>query len=92
MWCSRNIHSSLKWKHIIGVGMIAGIGFTMSLFITNLAFSSPDMVKVSKISILIASFIAGLIGVLILLLTSQTKENNKNAKILEKTGKGGNMS
>ena len=86
------IHSSLKWKHIIGVGMIAGIGFTMSLFITNLAFSSPDMVKVSKISILIASFIAGLIGVLILLLTSQTKENNKNAKILEKTGKGGNMS
>ena len=50
------------------------------------------MVKVTKISILIASFIAGLIGVLILLLTSQTKENNKNAKILEKTGKGGNMS
>lgn len=46
------LHTSLRWKHIIGMGMIADIGFTMSLFITNLAFSDADMVKVSKISIL----------------------------------------
>ena len=60
------LHWSLRWKHIIGMGMIAGIGFTMSLFITNLAFSAPEAVKISKISILIASFIAAVIGVMIL--------------------------
>lgn len=49
--------------------MIAGIGFTMSLFITNLAFTDPELVKVSKISILIASLIAAVGGVTTLLFT-----------------------
>ena len=61
------LHNSLRWHHVIGMGMIAGIGFTMSLFITNLAFTDPEMVKVSKISILIASLVAALGGILILL-------------------------
>ncbi|WP_375580149.1 Na+/H+ antiporter NhaA [Marivirga tractuosa] len=63
------LHFSLRWRHIIGMGMIAGIGFTMSLFITNLAFSDPELVKVSKISILIASLIAALVGITTLLFT-----------------------
>ena len=62
------LHISLRWRHIIGLGLIAGIGFTMSLFITNLAFSDPELVKVSKISILIASLIAALGGVVTLLI------------------------
>lgn len=82
-----SIHSSLKWKHILGVGMIAGIGFTMSLFITNLAFTNPELVKVSKISILIASSIAALIGVLILFLSSPVQQKNKNIKTLHRNGK-----
>ena len=55
----------LKWKNIIGAGMLGGIGFTMSIFITLLAF--PDKTEViteSKIAILIASFIAGTLGFL----------------------------
>lgn len=57
---------NLNLRHILGMGFIAGIGFTMSLFITNLAFSAPQLVQVAKISILSASLLAGLIGVLVL--------------------------
>ncbi len=54
----------LKWRQIIGLGLLGGIGFTMSIFITLLAFDQPDTISHSKISILIASSIAGCIGFL----------------------------
>jgi NhaA family Na+:H+ antiporter len=54
----------LKWKHIIGAGFLAGIGFTMSIFISLLAFLDENLINSSKLSILIASFIAGVIGLL----------------------------
>lgn len=56
----------LKWKDILGAGMLGGIGFTMSFFITLLAFKNDgeDIITYSKIAILIASFIAGAIGFL----------------------------
>jgi Na+:H+ antiporter, NhaA family len=56
----------VNWKHIIAVGFLSGIGFTMSIFITILAFNDPDMVQGSKISILISSLMAGAAGFLIL--------------------------
>lgn len=52
----------LKWKHLIGVGMLAGIGFTMSIFITLLAYSDSLIISESKISILLASLISGTLG------------------------------
>lgn len=54
----------LKWKQIIGVGLLAGIGFTMSIFITLLAFDNPELITQSKIAILIASLVAGTLGYL----------------------------
>ena len=54
--------TDLKWKNIIGAGFLGGIGFTMSIFITLLAFENADIVNNSKIAILIASLIAGAIG------------------------------
>jgi NhaA family Na+:H+ antiporter len=56
----------LKWKTIIGAGMLGGIGFTMSIFITLLAFKNDgeEVITYSKIAILIASFIAGTLGFL----------------------------
>jgi NhaA family Na+:H+ antiporter len=56
----------LKWKTIIGAGMLGGIGFTMSIFITLLAFKNDgaEIITYSKIAILIASFIAGTCGFL----------------------------
>ena len=70
------LHTTLNWKHIIGIGMIAGIGFTMSLFITNLAFNDQELIKISKISILIASLLAAIGGAVILLLTSNKGKKN----------------
>ena len=56
--------ADLKWKNILGAGMLGGIGFTMSIFITLLAFENTEMVNNSKIAILIASVIAGICGLL----------------------------
>ncbi len=57
----------LTWMHIVGAGLLAGIGFTMSIFITNLAFAnSASVVNASKMAILAASLLAGTIGFLVL--------------------------
>jgi NhaA family Na+:H+ antiporter len=50
------------WKQMAGIGMLAGIGFTMSIFITTLAFKNPSIQNLAKISILAASLISGLMG------------------------------
>ncbi|MEQ1603806.1 MAG: Na+/H+ antiporter NhaA [Pyrinomonadaceae bacterium] len=53
----------LNWKHIFGAGLLGGIGFTMSIFITNLAFAAnPLETNGSKMAILLASMTAGTIG------------------------------
>ncbi|HEX5990994.1 MAG TPA: Na+/H+ antiporter NhaA [Thermomicrobiales bacterium] len=52
----------LSWRHILGVGALAGIGFTMSLFITNLAFGGTELLSTAKLGILAASVVAGLLG------------------------------
>ena len=54
----------LKWKQVIGIGLLGGIGFTMSIFITMLAFDQPDQITQCKIAILLASFAAGTFGLL----------------------------
>lgn len=59
----------LKWKNMIGVGLLGGIGFTMSIFITLLAFNDSAVINNSKIAILVASFIAAILGYFILKLT-----------------------
>jgi len=53
----------MRWRHVFGAGLLGGIGFTMSIFIANLAFTGQtDVINSSKIAILLASLIAGLIG------------------------------
>ncbi len=72
----------LKWaafpegitrRHLIGAGFLAGIGFTMSLFISQLAFENPLYIEAAKIGILLASLTAGTIGYLII--SSSSKSN-----------------
>jgi NhaA family Na+:H+ antiporter len=60
------LSSDLSWGHIIGAGFLGGIGFTMSIFITLLAFSNPETIQSTKISILLSSLLAGVTGFLIL--------------------------
>jgi NhaA family Na+:H+ antiporter len=57
-----DLPEGLGSKHILGLGLIAGIGFTMSIFIANLAFGGNVQVEQAKIGILLASLIAGAIG------------------------------
>ena len=52
--------------HVVGLASIAGIGFTVSLFITNLAFDDPAVIDEAKLGILAASILAAIIGVLVL--------------------------
>lgn len=53
---------NLNWKYIFGVGLLGGIGFTMSIFITLLAFDDQNIINNSKLVILIASLTAGILG------------------------------
>jgi len=64
-----SLPSGVTWRHITGAGFLAGIGFTMAIFIANLAYkgpSAPSDLEHAKIGILIASFGASVIGLLIL--------------------------
>ena len=56
----------VNWQHIIGASFLAGIGFTMSIFIALLAFNDESIVQSSKIAVLFTSLIAGIVGYLIL--------------------------
>ena len=66
-WCA--LPKGMPWKELFGAGLLGGIGFTMSLFITLLAFTDPQAVFQSKIAILVASLAAGTMGYLYLHLT-----------------------
>ena len=57
----------VSWRQIVGVGMLGGIGFTMSLFIANLAFGTASPLEMAKVSILAASVISGIAGALVLM-------------------------
>lgn len=57
-----SLPKGVEWKHIYGVGFLAAIGFTMSLFITELAFVNEEFLVQAKMGILSASLLAGIIG------------------------------
>ena len=55
--------ADLRWPHIMGAGLLGGIGFTMSIFITNLAFAGDAAtINEAKMAILLASLSAGVLG------------------------------
>jgi len=56
----------VSWKKIYAASVLAGIGFTMSLFIANLAFSSEELLNISKVGILTGSLLSGIVGFIIL--------------------------
>jgi NhaA family Na+:H+ antiporter len=69
----------LQWRHIVGAGMLGGIGFTMSIFITNLAFAgNAEIISASKMAIFLASLTAGAIGFLWLRLLSKPEVTDSN--------------
>ncbi|MGI8470098.1 MAG: Na+/H+ antiporter NhaA [Pyrinomonadaceae bacterium] len=74
----------LNWKHIFGAGILGGIGFTMSIFITNLAFAGNAIqINGSKIAILLASLTAGTTGFLWLKFCRKPEESDEDIDAMD---------
>ncbi len=56
----------MSWRQLYGLGFLAGIGFTMSIFISDLAFSDDQYIQIAKVGIFAASFLSAVAGILIL--------------------------
>jgi NhaA family Na+:H+ antiporter len=61
-----DLPNEVTWKQLYGISVLAGIGFTMSLFIASLAFSDPTLLAQAKIGVLMASLLSGAIGYILL--------------------------
>jgi NhaA family Na+:H+ antiporter len=57
---------AIAWKHVIGVGLLGGIGFTISLFVAELAFEDRAIADAARVGILFGSIIAGVVGYFVL--------------------------
>jgi Na+:H+ antiporter, NhaA family len=69
----------VNWKHMFGVSILGGIGFTMSIFICNLSFTNQEYINLGKLSIFISSAVAAILGLLFLYFsTSKTNEVSDN--------------
>jgi NhaA family Na+:H+ antiporter len=55
--------AEVRWSHIIGAGMLGGIGFTMSLFVSGLSFTSPELLNYAKLGILSGSILSAVAGI-----------------------------
>ncbi|MGD8477996.1 MAG: Na+/H+ antiporter NhaA, partial [Burkholderiales bacterium] len=69
-----DLPESVSWREICGIGSLAGIGFTMALFIGGLAFPEGELLPVAKIAILGGSLLAGTFGSLLLWTTLLERE------------------
>ncbi len=68
-----SLPAAISLKHLTGAGILAGIGFTMSIFIANLAFKDGDTIQSSKIAVLASSVLASVAGLLWLRITLKEK-------------------
>ncbi len=66
-----SLPQGVNWKNLYGAGMLAGIGFTMSLFIASLAFANPELLDLSKIGVLTGSIISGVFGFIFLKISAK---------------------
>ncbi|RLA37280.1 MAG: sodium:proton antiporter, partial [Gammaproteobacteria bacterium] len=69
-----------RFTQIAGVSLLAGIGFTMSIFVAQLGFGErEDLLLIAKTAILLASFVSGVAGVLWLYLVSEVQDVNQKS-------------
>ena len=77
---------NVNWVHMIGAGILGGVGFTMAIFVANLAFSDPAYIATAKLGILSASALAGIIG--FLFLSAQARAARKKGRVYLATSGG----
>jgi NhaA family Na+:H+ antiporter len=78
--------SRVTWPQLISATCLTGIGFTMSLFISNSAFDNEALLSTAKISILVASLLASTMGATLLLLTTSKRERTTEMDSVQATG------
>ena len=66
--------TNVNWMHMLGASILGGVGFTMAIFVANLAYASPVLIAQAKLAILIASLFAGVIGFAFLFLQAKSAE------------------
>jgi len=74
-----SLPSGIGWKQFLGMGMIAGVGFTISIFIATLAFNDPGAQIIAKVSVMTASLLAAVAGFVVLSVTAK-RERFTNVK------------
>ena len=72
-----SLPNDMNWRSLAGVGFLGGIGFTMSIFITLIAFEDNQLINNAKFMILIASLLSGVIGFVWLMKSLRKKEKQK---------------
>ena len=72
--------SGVMWRHVFGIGLLAGIGFTVAIFISGIAFSDPAIVDQAKMGIFGASIVAGVLGYLFLRVTGTRGRERDSAR------------
>lgn len=72
-----SLPEGVTWRQIYGVGFLAGIGFTMSIFIADLAFLSHESIQIAKVGIIIDALLAAILGMLILSYEPKNKITSK---------------
>ena len=68
-----SLPEGVEWKHIYGISFLAGIGFTMSMFISELAFNEDEYKEIAKVGIMCASLLAAIIGMVWLSVAGKKK-------------------
>ena len=70
----------VRWRHLAGAAALGGIGFTVSLFITGLAFADPELADAAKLAILAASVVAAGLGATLLVASRPPAASASNAR------------
>ena len=66
-----SLPENVNWFHMLGASILGGVGFTMAIFVANLAFPDEGLVATAKLGILVASLLAGVLGFVLLLLQAK---------------------
>ncbi|HIS39424.1 MAG TPA: Na+/H+ antiporter NhaA [Candidatus Aphodovivens avistercoris] len=68
-----SLPTGVTWGHMLGAAILGGVGFTMAIFVANLAYADPSHVATAKLGILLASLVAGAVGFLFLFVQAKRK-------------------
>ena len=69
----------VTWMHMLGAAILGGVGFTMAIFVANLAYADAARIAVAKLGILMASAVAGIVGFLFLLAQAKRRSREQEA-------------